>query len=683
MLANDKALPPATNDQKTGQTVIWHGSLLDVDEASALHPGVLRLSGMQETGSSLRRVLGLGGQEFADDIPFYLTDDISTVPKSARIVIVASERERQQLEDAGLTLPCVAMSFGASEAMADSWAEVRTGLNFAFVHQSSEATRMLVQAFTAAFEPGEAQLFLLAVDEAECEALLERGAAVSPMVPIRNLRSLGRRGSIGSEHFHLVVVDPSRRDAPLATLANERGRALLINFAQENHSADVVNRIAFDLLAAARAFSELGALPDEDGSISDEDRRDALSWQAKGRMVKQLLAGPMPAPSSLDGIGWLTRWNVKCGIGDHAAHQVAGADGRNVIVAPHEDDLLRRDGDNVVRCWTRDYLDEGALTGVSDVVYRQKLAAVFIHFNWAFYHPAALERLIIELRSAGRVVFIDMHSTSSARDDQRRAAYGWRIKDFEKSLRMCDRVFVHQQADLERIKAAVPDAMATIEPLGISTINRDNAGATAPTLIGCFGFCFPNKGLEQLVLATFMLRQARQDVQLLLLNAEHPLPESQETVAAVRRLIDMLGLTKSVTFVTDYLEESECMKRLGRTALIVNPYQRTSESASAAGRYAMASGVPLLVTPLPIFDDLGDAVFRAKGTNPEALAEAIRDTLSQIQDRTLKAQQVEAKAARWRDEHDLAIQTRRIVNLAATIGRNRQLRKWTQFVAVG
>ena len=70
---------------------------------------------------------------------------------------------------------------------------------------------------------------------------------------------------------------------------------------------------------------------------------------------------------------------------------------------------------------------------------------------------------------------------------------------------------------------------------------------------------------------------------------------------------------------------------------VVLPYQYSLEASSAALRTAMAAGVPVAVTPLPLFDEAGDAVLRLAGTSPAMLADGIGAMLADTAGRAAAA----------------------------------------------
>ncbi len=102
---------------------------------------------------------------------------------------------------------------------------------------------------------------------------------------------------------------------------------------------------------------------------------------------------------------------------------------------------------------------------------------------------------------------------------------------------------------------------------------------------------------------------------------------------------------------TDFLSDDESLSLLAQADLIVYPYQKTGESASAAVRYGLATGRPVAVTPLSIFDDIAPAAHILPGCRPEDIARGIEQLLQEIACGTEAMRAKEAEAKRWREAH--------------------------------
>src|SRR5690606_28978051 len=152
---------------------------------------------------------------------------------------------------------------------------------------------------------------------------------------------------------------------------------------------------------------------------------------------------------------------------------------------------------------------------------------------------------------------------------------------------------------------------------------RERRGLTGRRVIAVYGFLMPHKGAQPLIRAFARLAHFDPSLHLLFVTALYPSPVSEQEKAECEALVQTLGLQERVTFVTDFLPEAESQAWLQTADLIVYPYQITYESASGALRGGLATGRPVAVTPLQIFDDAGDAVHRLSGTDETALADGL------------------------------------------------------------
>ena len=90
-------------------------------------------------------------------------------------------------------------------------------------------------------------------------------------------------------------------------------------------------------------------------------------------------------------------------------------------------------------------------------------------------------------------------------------------------------------------------------------------------------------------------------------------------------MIEKLGLKSFVNLDSDYKSDQFLSELLSKSDLIVFPYQSTRESSSAAVRHGLATGIPVIVSPLSIFNDVSDLVEYLHGTSPDLIAEGILD----------------------------------------------------------
>ncbi|MBT6039079.1 MAG: glycosyltransferase, partial [Halieaceae bacterium] len=405
----------------------------------------------------------------------------------------------------------------------------------------------------------------------------------------------------------------------------------------------------------------------------------ALRWQAGCN--NQRLNQPAQR------LAWVSTWGTRCGIARYSENMLAHCswplrvfspditDGAEV---PVETEALQRGV--CLRCWRDDGADDllRLAAGIDDFA----ATAVVIQFNYGFFDFLALAKLIEQQKAQGRAVVVMLHATEDPSQIPER-----QLKGLAPALRLCDRVLVHGVADLNNLKrlglisntAIVPHgildwppardrrarALTPVEskPIGTdvgcdsqrhrsegqsgneaagsllateakqqvvrtqtpSSIDGSSAGAdsTAMLEIASFGFFLPHKGLSELVEAVAILKQRGLACRLLMLNAQYPAEISDRAIAAVREQIKELELEDVITVDTGFYSDQQCLERLSAVDLVVFPYQKTGESSSAAVRHALASGSPVALTPLSIFQDVHAAAYMLPGCQPRELADGL------------------------------------------------------------
>ncbi|TIN27374.1 MAG: glycosyltransferase [Mesorhizobium sp.] len=175
--------------------------------------------------------------------------------------------------------------------------------------------------------------------------------------------------------------------------------------------------------------------------------------------------------------------------------------------------------------------------------------------------------------------------------------------------------------------------------------------AKGPYLLASYGFFLPHKGLHTLIRAVGLLRKNGVDVKLRMVNAEYNVAQSRLLIQKARELITDLGLDQHVELHTDFLDDQESFALLTEADLIVFPYEDTGESASGAVRYGIAAKRPVAVTPLPIFDDVREAVFELPGQDADSISIGVQSFLAELSMNSELARQKASDAERWRTAH--------------------------------
>lgn len=343
-------------------------------------------------------------------------------------------------------------------------------------------------------------------------------------------------------------------------------------------------------------------------------------------------------------VGLVTTWNTRCGIALSSEHLVGNMSQRVEVFAPHSNGLARPDNKNVHRCWELGASD--SLDNLFGEIQEKEIGAIVIQFNYGFFEFYSLNNFINELIESGVVVLIVLHSTSDPEGYDNKE-----LKILADSLSRCHKILVHTKRDVARLSVLGLNNVKLF-PLGVLDYEPSASEAREGDIVlASYGFFLPHKGLLELIDAIAILRQRGLDVRLEMINAEYPAEVSTKLIAEAKQKISDLDLVGVVNMVTDFLTDKECLSRLSSTDLIVFPYQKTGESASAAVRYGLVSKKPVAVTPLSIFDDVASAVFCLPGYTPDEIADGISVLVDEINNNSTAFQNKMMRLGEWVEEH--------------------------------
>ncbi len=399
---------------------------------------------------------------------------------------------------------------------------------------------------------------------------------------------------------------------------------------------------------------------------SDASARAVVAVQRWRSPKGQALANSAPR------VGWVTTWNTRCGIASYSQHLLRARSGNQPwVLAPRDGGLLRQDEGFVQRCWAQGKQDNG-LDSLAAAVAKLDLDVLVLQFNYGFFGFAALADFLHEQVDRGRVLIVTLHATT---DPQQLAQNdpNWQLQTLAAALVRCHRVLVHSRADLNRLRQLGITHNATLyaHPIwGQAAVPVAAPLKGRAARLATFGFCLPGKGLEQVVQAVANLNRRDQAVELLMLNAEFPAVESSRLATELRALIKALGMGQHIQLRTEFLPDETVDELLAECDLIIFAYQRTGESASGAVRNGMATGRPVLVTPLPIFGELGEAVFRADGLETSSITLAVEQALADLSSQNERALNTAESAARWRARHDVKRLVARLQNMEFALWRD-------------
>ena len=410
-----------------------------------------------------------------------------------------------------------------------------------------------------------------------------------------------------------------------------------------------------DLVAALREFEATRRDPAQAARLAARAaraREQARRRLAARGMVERIEAAALDlllrGPAEPLRVVWVTSWDVRCGVAEYSRHLLAALpEGEDVSHAVLSDDRTppalhcrfgRRPAWDLARPHRVERFEHA-------VAAEDPLVVVFQH-QAGLIPWAAFAKWLQSPVLAGRAVVVTLHNTRDLSDLPDEV-----LEAVLASLGRVDRVVVHTEHDLDRLRGFGLSGNVALFPHGARDALPARAAETvgdAP-LIGCYGFFLPGKGVGQLIEAVALLRQARPGARLRLVNAEYDGHSSRQEIEACRALAEAAGLEGAVEWETGFLDDGESLALLAGCDMVVLPTQASKEASSAAVRMALAAGVPVLATPLPLYDDVGDAVVRSGGVSPQALAGSIEALLADAGARAAvqRAAQAWLRARHW------------------------------------
>lgn len=374
-------------------------------------------------------------------------------------------------------------------------------------------------------------------------------------------------------------------------------------------------------------------------------------WSHVAERLERSVAHIAASPCRLQPrFGWVTTWNVRCGIASYARQLVEAIDPQAPIFADHGGEPLTLDGPSVRRCW---HANNDSLMRLEQEVVDAQLNGLVLQFNYGFFDLHSLSQLLLRLHQRQIKLIVIMHCTLDPVDQP-----GKRLQLLVDALACCDRILVHSPADLNRLKDLGLQSNVALFPHGLPASPlphhrsvRVETGLKHRHRIASYGFCLPHKGLLELIDAVKQLLDLGWSLRLDMYNAKYPSTLSTMMIAEVKQRITSLGLCRQIGLHTAYQSDANSLSLLAQADLIVYPYQQTQESSSAAVRHGLAAGPPVAVTPLAIFEDVSRVTHQLPGTTGEALADGIALLLRQARRRERSFEQIQQQAKSWREQH--------------------------------
>jgi glycosyltransferase involved in cell wall biosynthesis len=399
-------------------------------------------------------------------------------------------------------------------------------------------------------------------------------------------------------------------------------------------------------------------------AAAEGDRR---AWTRRFHgVVNDLLAG---ADLSAPRLGWVSTWQVTCGIAQYSAHlieRMSPAVQRRMTILC---DYRTAAGEGAIAhepVWT--YM-EGEAQNISKAARRHDVEALVIQHQDGLMPWEQLAQIGHDPALADLVSVALLHNVRTLL---------WKVPADQlpavvAGLAKMTRLLVHTMEDLNLLRQLGLDRNTGLFPHGAvapvrSPWPRMIRADDAP-IIGCHGFFLRHKGIDKLIRAAAILRREWPGLRLRLVNARFPNPEHEGAIDECRELARELGMEDAIEWHLDFLPVDQIEALLSGCDMIVLPYDESDDSVSGAVRTALASMVPLVATRVKIFADLGAAIGWADGNDPQILADTIAPLLRSPE----KRREIQAGMQAWLSAHDWQRMATTLENMLHGLVRQKRL----------
>jgi glycosyltransferase involved in cell wall biosynthesis len=385
--------------------------------------------------------------------------------------------------------------------------------------------------------------------------------------------------------------------------------------------------------------------------------QEKFSWKAVAKRqiqaIEEISNMPWTGIQAIK-VAWVSTWKTRCGIATYSESLVSTFNKERLWILANHQDEAPKNLPNVHRCWLQGSKEAGR--NLLDAAMDLNVDTVVIQYNFGFFPLSALAELINGLIDHGKICVLTLHATKDVNKPDFKASFG----EIKNTLARCSRILVHSVSDCNYLKQFDLIDNVTLFPHGAPPIVAEREPSQENIFtIGTFGYALPHKGLREVIEACALLRQHGFNIKLHMLNSRYPITQSDKEIVACKELIESQLDSQNAKFDDTYYTETEVAHFLAKCDLLVFAYQNTDESASGAVRAAMAACVPILCTPLPIFEDVSSVVDFSCGMSSHDLAASIERFIADAQ---LGHDQLERRR-RWQQKVSWSLLSTRIHNM--------------------
>ncbi len=600
------------------------------------------------------------------------SDWIAEFNRHIDAVLAPSRHVERVMRDSGLTIPATIVGEGVDERFFRSRATAPRGLShgsFTFLHISSGFPRkgvdVLLQAYFAEFSPADNVSLVIKTFPNIHNDVADQIAAWHAKTPnLPKYAHIDR--DISPEEMDQLyagadcLVYPTRAEGfglPIAEAMAQKIPVIVTGYSghMDFCSEDTAFILGYDLAPSGSHLAVPGAKwaePRVDdlrahmrfvytNRISEEVRRKVeaayvnisanFRWSRVAERVGKVVSSQVPR------LAMVTSWDARCGIAEYSRYLIEALQHNHPRM---EIEVLSSPGEGLwpgypVRnevCWhNRPQTDLGQLRSR---ILSNRFDVVHFQFNFGFFDLHELAFTIGELKRAGVRVVITFHSTADLWEGHADGKNLISLGNIAGPLRTADLLLVHSATDEQRLASFGVSDNVRLLPHGNVAFHPEERslrkmwGITLDPVIGTFGFLLPHKGIIELLQAVKLLKREFPDLGLLAQCALHRDDISRHFEERVRETIEQLDLRSSVLLSTDFVAPEEAALFLQLSDIVVLPYKTTAESSSAAVRFALATGRPVITSGSAIFGDVAGSTYKVSSADPEELANAIRTVLT-------------------------------------------------------
>lgn len=412
--------------------------------------------------------------------------------------------------------------------------------------------------------------------------------------------------------------------------------------------------------------------------------RNTYSWENAAKSVIKSMDYFDAIQSASDKqlrFAMLTPWNAQCGIAEYSEKLFKKHLSNNVISAEIYADSRTRIADSNTTISWRVGDTESVVRTLDRIATAPQVDVVVVqHQPSLFELTGELCERLARLQNGGKGVYLELHSTQSLMGEFRltRQAVGY--------LRQVERIIVHKVEDLNNLLSlglwenVVLLKHGVIQPLSDVDSEAIRKSLNIPVdalVLGCFGFALPHKGLDAIVDALPLIaNQIDRPVHMLAVCSALD-ERSNHVIHQCKALAERLGVSRNITWITDYRPISECQELLTSADYIIFPYRDTQESASGAVTIGLSTLKPVLVSPLNIFSDVQDVTVQMSGSQAVDISNAVVKCESKLHGHAarMEVQRQWLKIRNWDSVTD------RLVSMITVLQRETELRNSIRFTS--